>query len=84
MLPLPTCLQHFDHFEQETQDRKIDFFFFFFLRPGIKSGLLSSVDSRASPMIASDFKGQLSVTATSLITVGILSPALYSFPTCVR
>lgn len=29
MLPLPTCLQHFDHFEQETQDHKTDFFFFF-------------------------------------------------------
>ena len=50
----------------------------------MKSGLLSSVDSCASPMIASDFKGQFSIMVTSLITVGVLSPALCSFPTCVR
>ena len=50
----------------------------------MKSGLLSSVDSGASPMIASDFKGQFSIMVTSLITVGVLSPALCGFPTCVR
>lgn len=50
----------------------------------MKSGLLSSVDSRALPMTASDFQGQFSIMVTSLITAGIPSPALYSFPTCVR